>query len=238
MALALAVLATGCGSDEQATGEGSVTIQHKFGETTIDGEPERVVAVGFNDQDFALALGVKPVGVRQFQGGIDITGRPWAQDELGGASPEIIGAEELDYERIAALRPDLILVERQVAEAREAHPEFEGGSFVLAAVNGGKVYVSSSEDLRSRFFESLGFETPAEVDELTGESFFAEGLPLAGRMKAVKEGRVVYLDQTGDFANALGFSSALSLPYVLDAGVPAVADAVDGDPGTEVQPFR
>ncbi len=318
-ALALAVFAIGCGSDEQTTDQGSVTIQHKFGETTIDAEPERVVAVGFNDQDFALALGVKPVGVRQFQGGIDITGRPWAQDELAGASPEIIGAEELEYEKIAALRPDLILgvysgltekdyktlskiaptvaqtdeyddygmpwqeqaqmsaealgveqkgaavvddVERQVAEAREAHPEFEGRSFVLAAVNGGKVYVYSSEDLRSRFFESLGFKTPAEVDELTGESFFAEvsgenlsmldqdllvvygapkdieGLPLAGRMKAVKEGRVVYLDQTGDFANALGFSSPLSLPYVLDEGVPAVADAVDGDPGTEVQPFR
>jgi iron complex transport system substrate-binding protein len=35
-----------------------VTIEHKFGETTIDAEPERVVSIGYNEHDFLLALGV------------------------------------------------------------------------------------------------------------------------------------------------------------------------------------
>jgi iron complex transport system substrate-binding protein len=63
------------------------------------------VAAGFNDQHFALALGVVPVGARAFQGGIDVGDRPWAQKALGGATPKTIGAEELDIEAIAAQRP-------------------------------------------------------------------------------------------------------------------------------------
>jgi iron complex transport system substrate-binding protein len=320
--IALALLAVGCGGDEPTAdqarpGDGfPVTVQHKFGETVVPAAPERVVAVGFNDQDFALALGVTPVGVRQFQAGIDITGRPWAQDELGGARPEIVGAEELEFEKIAALRPDLILgvysglddrdyatlskiaptiaqsdeypdygmpwqeqaqvtadalgrdergtevvdqVEDELAQVRREHPEFEGSSYVLGSVSGGKVYVYGSQDLRSRFFASLGFRTPRAIDDLAGKSFFAElseeqlrlldqdllvvygartdleSLPLAGRLDAVREGRVVFLDADGDLANALGFSSPLSLPYVLEEGVPMLAAAVDGDPSTAVR---
>src|SRR5262245_37268047 len=108
IAALLALLAAGCGEEASEpapqAGDGfPVTIEHKFGTTTVDQAPERVVTVGFNDQDFALALGVTPVGVRQFQGGIDITKRPWAQDELAGSQPQIVGAEDLEFEKIAAL---------------------------------------------------------------------------------------------------------------------------------------
>lgn len=125
--LALAALLSGlvlaaCGGgsdDEAATTTGTAAagatdafpakVTHKFGTTTVPKAPSRVVAVGYNDQDFALALGVVPVGARQFQGGIDITNRPWARAALKGAKPELVGAEELNLERIASLRPDLIL---------------------------------------------------------------------------------------------------------------------------------
>jgi iron complex transport system substrate-binding protein len=110
IAALLAIAVVGCGEKEEpSVAVSPVTIEHKFGSTEVPAEPERVVAVGFNDQDFALAVGVKPVGARQFQGGIDITDRPWAQDALGGTQPEIIGAEELEFEKIAAQRPDVIL---------------------------------------------------------------------------------------------------------------------------------
>ena len=46
-----------------------------------------------------LALGVVPVGARAFQGGIDVTSRPWAQEALHGSTPKTIGAEELDGAR-------------------------------------------------------------------------------------------------------------------------------------------
>jgi iron complex transport system substrate-binding protein len=315
----LAMLVAGCGDATETTAperpgaDFPVTIEHKFGTTEVPDAPKRVVAVGFNDQDFALALGVRPVGVRQFQGGIDITERPWAQDELAGAEPQIVGAEELELEKIAALRPDVILgvysgltkseystlskiaptiaqsddyvdfgmpwqeqaetishalgrdepgtkvvgaVEQQFAQARRQHPEFDGSSFALASASAGKVFVYGSQDLRSRFFTSLGFRVPAEIADLTGDSFYApvgeeslelldqdvlvvygtpadvEALPLLRRAAVAREGRIVYLDAAGDFANALGFSSPLSLPFALEQGVPRLAAAVDGDPAT------
>ena len=123
--LALAALAA-CGGDDgtsaaddggSSTTEGSsaeaasfpVTIEHKYGETTIDEAPERVVSVGFSDQDFVLALGVTPVGIREWYGERPFATWEWAQDELGDAEPTVLGSEEIDFEEVAALRPDLIV---------------------------------------------------------------------------------------------------------------------------------
>jgi iron complex transport system substrate-binding protein len=109
----------GCGEDDQAppqpaspAGAASafpVTIEHKFGSTSIDAAPERVVTVGYTEQDAVLALGVKPVGVREFIGGYDWRSRPWAKQALGGAQPEVVGAEQINFEAVAAQRPDLII---------------------------------------------------------------------------------------------------------------------------------
>lgn len=96
------------GSSAAATAGYPVTIDHVFGATTIDAEPERVVTVGFNEQDFALALGVVPAGTREFIG-YDYAQRPWAQDALGGATIPTVGGQELNLEQVAATDPDLIL---------------------------------------------------------------------------------------------------------------------------------
>ena len=86
-----------------------VTIEHKYGATTIESEPERVVSVGFAEHDGILALGVTPVGVRDWYGDMPFATWPWAQDELGDAEPAVIAATELNFEQIAALEPDVIL---------------------------------------------------------------------------------------------------------------------------------
>ena len=109
-------LAAGCSSDADTDASGSpgsaagfpVTIDHRFGETVIDAEPTRVVTIGFNEQDFALALGVKPVATR---GNLsyDYRQRPWAQAALGGTEIPEVGSTDLDLEQIAAQAPDLIL---------------------------------------------------------------------------------------------------------------------------------
>ncbi|MQA74232.1 MAG: ABC transporter substrate-binding protein [Solirubrobacterales bacterium] len=98
------------GDDSAATDAGSfpVTIEHKFGSTEILAPPERVVSVGYTDQDTVLALGVEPVGVREFIGGYDYRHRPWAEG-LENAEPQIVGAEQISFERVAAARPDLII---------------------------------------------------------------------------------------------------------------------------------
>ena len=57
-----------------------------------------------------LAVGVAPVGVTEWYGDQPFATWPWAQDELGDAQPEVLtDADGLDYERIAALEPDLII---------------------------------------------------------------------------------------------------------------------------------
>lgn len=103
----------GCGSGDDQGGDGSSgrtrTIEHKFGSTDVPADPRRVVAAGFNEADFALALGAVPVGVRDVIGPFREEARPWAQDELGDANPEIVGGEEINFEAVAALEPDLIL---------------------------------------------------------------------------------------------------------------------------------
>ena len=119
--VALPMLAAACGSDDGAAttttgadgGDTSaafpVVIQHQFGTTEVPEEPQRVVSVGFTEQDDLLALGVTPVGIRDWYGEQPFAVWPWATDELGDAEPEVLSAAEIDLEQVAALAPDLIV---------------------------------------------------------------------------------------------------------------------------------
>jgi iron complex transport system substrate-binding protein len=122
-ALLVGVLAA-CGSNDDDTSSASaesqggaetsafpVTIEHKYGSTTIDSEPKRVVVVGLREQDALLALGVVPVATTDWYGGHPGAIFPWAQDELGDAEPpELLSDKDgIQFEKIAAQRPDLIL---------------------------------------------------------------------------------------------------------------------------------
>ncbi|MGH8908256.1 MAG: iron-siderophore ABC transporter substrate-binding protein [Egibacteraceae bacterium] len=93
----------------QEPGAFPVTIEHRFGATTIPKAPERVVSVGLTEQDALLALGVVPIAINDWFGFPTGVG-PWATDELGGATIEVLSSPDgYDFERIAALRPDLII---------------------------------------------------------------------------------------------------------------------------------
>ena len=333
--LAAGVLAFGlaaCGGDDATAGSDEppgggdagvaafpVTIEHKYGETVIDEAPERVVSVGFTDQDFLLALDVVPVGIRDWYGDQPYAVWPWAQDELGDAEPEVLSADELNFEAVAALQPDLIVgvssgmtadeyetlsaiaptlaqsdeyvdygvpwqaatraigqavgkadraealveeIEGRFADVRAEHPEFEGASGIVAFVmDANEVGGYSDQDTRSRLLTDLGFEIPQEIIDLAGDSFYASfsgenierldadlvvwvagndevlaqirSSPLREALKAVTEGREVFLDV--EIGGAAGFSSPLSLPYLLDDLVPRFAAAVDGDPATPAE---
>lgn len=96
-------------NDAPADGAFPVTIDHRFGSTTIEAQPERVVSVGFNDHDTILALGTVPVGVREWYGEFPAATWEWATDELGDAEPTVLSSAELDFEAVAALDPDMIV---------------------------------------------------------------------------------------------------------------------------------
>lgn len=326
-ALAASVALGACGSDDdssttastgtQAAGSADafpVSIEHKFGTTDIEEQPERVVVVGYTEQDMVYALGVEPVAVRDFFGGYDWRERPWAAD-VAGEVPEVLGAEEIEFEKVAAQRPDVILalnsgitkedyerlskiaptiaqsgdfvdygmpwqdqtrmigqalgkeaeaeqvvsdLEAKFEQAKEEHPEFVGATAILAYGGPDGYGAYATQDTRSRFFTNLGFEMPAKVDELAGDSFYTEfsqeqfrlmdqdvvvmfgsesdvkDNPVFGRLDAVKEDRVIYLDLTDDFSGALGFASPLSFDYLIDEASPALAAALDEDPSTKV----
>ena len=118
--IALVVAAvSGCNASSSTEAESSapapsasaafpVTIEHQFGTATIESAPQRVVTVGFNEQDFALALDVVPVGVREFLG-YDAPNRPWAPESVRGKAIPTVGATDLEFEKVASLEPDLIL---------------------------------------------------------------------------------------------------------------------------------
>ena len=98
-----------------------VTIEHKFGSTSIEAEPQRVVTIGYSEQDPVLALGVMPVAVRDWFGDQPDAVWPWAQDELGDATPEVLKMPfgELNFETIAALNPDLLIATHSGITAEE-----------------------------------------------------------------------------------------------------------------------
>ncbi|GII63980.1 ABC transporter substrate-binding protein [Sphaerisporangium krabiense] len=89
-----------------------MSIEHKYGSTTIPAQPKRVVTVGLTDQDAALAVGTVPVGTTEWLGGYPGAVGPWAKDKLGtAAAPTVLKDTGTgpQVEKIAALAPDLIL---------------------------------------------------------------------------------------------------------------------------------
>lgn len=119
---AFAVLVAGCGDDDDSgassantpsAGAGAfpVTIQHARGSTTIKSEPKRIVVVGYTDQEPLLAMGIKPVGAMDWFGDGTFGKWSWEKAAWGGDLAEVVSdkAGEVNLEKVASLRPDLIL---------------------------------------------------------------------------------------------------------------------------------
>lgn len=84
-----------------------VVVEHKLGTTTILAEPQRIVTLGWNGEDAVLSLGIKPIAMPRY-GSFPRGIFPWNVERLGAAKPQLLSGD-LDFEAIAALRPDLIL---------------------------------------------------------------------------------------------------------------------------------
>lgn len=329
LAMGAALLLSSCAGASSSTSDGAavqdsgsggsfpVTVEHAFGETTIDAEPQRVVVVGYTEQDTVLALGVQPVGVTEWYGEQPYATWPWAQDALGDATPEVLSADDgFEYEKIAALTPDLIIgtnagltdedyaqlsdiaptiahsgdytqyfepwdvqarsigaalgkaeeveglidgIATKFADARAAHPEFEGASavFLQNAFYDGAA-IAYQNGLSTGFLTGLGFVVPSEIDRFApAEGGGQANIPLenlsvldvadvllwgtenpadrtALESEPVYEGLRAVEDgrqvfTDGVTAGAIYFTSLLSLPYVIDKLTPAFASTLAGN---------
>ncbi|AEG44704.1 ABC transporter substrate-binding protein [Isoptericola variabilis] len=100
-----------------ATDEFPITIEHAFGETVVEAEPERVATWGWGSTEAAVAAGVYPVAVAEqvWTVGEDAL-LPWveeAYDEAGVEHPVILsdpeGGATVPYEEFVEVAPDLIV---------------------------------------------------------------------------------------------------------------------------------
>lgn len=101
-----------------------VTVEHAFGSTTIESEPQRVVTWGWASADAALALGVVPVAIPfQAYGGDENGVLPWIAEEveaLGAELPTVLpDSAEAPIDAIAAAEPDVILAQYSGLTAEE-----------------------------------------------------------------------------------------------------------------------
>jgi len=157
-----------------------VSIEHAYGSTTIEAQPQRVVTWGWGNEDAAIALGVVPVGMPfQSYGGGDDGVQPWIEQALAARNvppPTMLkSGEEPPFEQILALNPDLILAvfsgitEEQYARLSTIAP---------TVAYSGDAYSSPWQDVTRTVGTALGKADEAEalVAETTGwlQSEFAK----------------------------------------------------------------
>ncbi|MEU9373461.1 iron-siderophore ABC transporter substrate-binding protein [Streptomyces sp. NPDC048255] len=197
-AAALALAACGGGSEKKETeatpSAGAdaksaafpVTVDHKYGSTTIDKAPTKVVTLGLSDQDAVLALGVKPVGAVDWFKEDPYGKWPWAKDKWGDTKPAIVGErDEYNIEKIAALKPDLIIAQYSGMK-KEQYDTLSKIAKVVAQPKDLPDYGASWQVMTRQIGKSLGKDT--ETEKLISD--------IDARFKAVREKHPEFAEKT------------------------------------------
>ena len=124
--LSLSACSTGATGEEGGSSSASaasdsfpVTIEHVYGETTIESAPERVATIAWSNAETALALGVVPVGMPIIgYGGNEQGTTPWIDEALEeldapigseNAPAQYSETDGIAFDDVAATNPDVIL---------------------------------------------------------------------------------------------------------------------------------
>lgn len=150
------------------------TIEHAYGETVIESQPERVATVAWSNQEVPIALGVVPVGMAEVTWGDDDGDGvlPWVEDaleELGAETPVLFDETDgIDFEAVADTQPDVILA----AYSGLTQEEYDTLSKIAPVVAYPEVaWGTSYEDMIRLNSQALGLaaEGDALIEELHGE---------------------------------------------------------------------
>jgi iron complex transport system substrate-binding protein len=165
--LVLGALLTGCGSDEpEPAAEGGatattasafpVTVEHRYGTTTVRAAPKRIAVVGLTEQDVVLALGEKPIATTEWYGDQPYAVWPWAREALGDAKPTVLKVTDgFEFEKIASLRPDLIVGTNSGME-RADYDKLSAIAPTLPGVRGGTDYFSRWDEQTELIARAMG----------------------------------------------------------------------------------
>ena len=171
--LVVALLAaTGCSGGGSSSGPEAppavfpATVTHEYGQTVVEEAPERVVSLGYTDQDAILALGTVPVAIREFTGNRPSATWPWATDKLKGEQPQVLPAGDVTPDAVAALEPDLI-VAITANLTREQYDAFSKIAPTVAAPVGVKDGLVPWSDATKLTGAALGL--PAEADRIVSD---------------------------------------------------------------------
>lgn len=241
--LATALTLAACGSDEDKPESGSddsgasaafpVTIEHVYGETTIESKPERIATVAWANHEVPLALGVVPVGMSKATWGDDDNDGvlPWVEEkleDLDAETPVLFDETEgIDFEAVADTQPDVILA----SYSGLTKEEYETLSKIAPVVAYPEVaWGTSVQDMIRLNSEAIGLADEGEqlitdLDKQVADSY-AEHPSLAGKNIIFS-----YIDPT-DFSQVGFYTTHDTRPGFLESigmGVPkAVTDASAG----------
>jgi iron complex transport system substrate-binding protein len=154
-----------------------VTVEHKYGSTTIEKEPKKVVTLGLSDQDAVLALGIKPVGAVDWFKEKPYGKWPWTKKLWGSTPPQIVGErDEYNMEKIAALKPDLIIAQYSGMK-KEQYDTLSKITKVVAQPKGHEDYQAPWQVMTQQIGKALGKD--AETEKLIAD--------IDARFKAVRD---------------------------------------------------
>lgn len=180
-------------SSDNGTGETQypVTITHAYGETVIESKPERVVTLGWGNQDTALALGIVPVGVSAANYGYVTEHKlhEWTDEaflELGESEPNVFDdTDGYDYEAISDAAPDVILA----AYSGMTEEEYNTLSEIAPVVPFEETaWKTSWREQTIRNAEGLGMKEAGEELVKQTEDMIAEKVSEHPEFKGVKAG--------------------------------------------------
>ncbi|MEF3305964.1 siderophore ABC transporter substrate-binding protein [Paenibacillus sp. GYB003] len=175
MLLLFVLIASACGSGADANTNGSaapasgnsggeapaqtqpaeLTIKHKLGETKVKANPQKVVVFDYGVLDSLDKLGVEVTGVPQ----ANIP--PYLAKYKDAKYKNVGSLVEADFEKVAAIKPDLIIISGRLQTAYEELSKI--GPTIFLAVDNAK-YMDSYKENAKTLGQIFGKESQVETE--------------------------------------------------------------------------
>jgi iron complex transport system substrate-binding protein len=199
----------GAASGPSGTAQGTFprTVKHEVGETAVPAPPQRIVAATDGGELCSLvALGLQPVGFGQRNKPL----RPWLAGRTGSAQTFDLPNSEMSFERLAAWRPDLLLVQNGFATAENLGKYSAIAPTVVTSFEDWRANLRQVGEAVGRAEDAKRVEKAADDQVAAAKTRFARFAGLKVRVAtAFDDGSVYVLNEQspiGKLATALGLA--------------------------------